>query len=49
MKKAIVDATKNSNPIDFEYVRQSISESVGRFLLAKTNKRPIVIPVVLGL
>ncbi len=49
VKKAIVDATKNSNPIDFEYVRQSISESVGRFLLAKTNKRPIVIPVVLGL
>ena len=49
VKKAIVDATKNSNPINFEYVKQNISESVGRFLLAKTNKRPIVIPVVLGL
>jgi len=49
VKKAIVDATKNSNPIDFEYVRNSITESVSRFLLAKTNKRPIVIPVVLGL
>jgi ribonuclease J len=49
VKKAIVDATKNSNPINFEYVKQNISEAVGRFLLAKTNKRPIVIPVVLGL
>ncbi len=49
VKKAIVDATRNSNPINFEYVRNNIAESVGRFLLQKTNKRPIVIPVVLGL
>jgi ribonuclease J len=49
VKKAIVDSTRNANPIDFEYVRKNISESVARFLLAKTNKRPIVIPVVLGL
>jgi len=49
VKKAIVDATKNTNPINFEYVKQNISEQVGRFLLQKTNKRPIVIPVVLGL
>jgi len=49
VKKSIVDATRNSNPINFEYVRNSIAESVGRFLLQKTNKRPIVIPVVLGL
>lgn len=49
VKKAIVDSTKNSNPINFEYVKQTITESVERFLLAKTNKRPIIIPVVLGL
>lgn len=49
VKKAIVDATKNTNPIDFEYVKKNISESVSRFLLQRTNKRPIVIPVVLGL
>lgn len=49
VKKAIQDSTKGMNPINFEFVRNSISESVGRFLLQKTNKRPIVIPVVLGL
>lgn len=49
VKKAISDATRNSNPIDFEYVKKNISEAVARFLLQKTNKRPIVIPVVLGL
>jgi ribonuclease J len=49
VKKAISDATRNSNPIDFEYVKKNISEQVARFLLQKTNKRPIVIPVVLGL
>ncbi len=48
-KKAISDATKGMNPINFEFVRQNITESVGRFLLQRTNKRPIVIPVVLGL
>jgi len=49
VKKAIVDTTKDTNPINFEYVKQNIAEQVERFLLQKTNKRPIVIPVVLGL
>jgi ribonuclease J len=49
VKKAIYDTTRNANPINFEYVKQSITEQVERFLLQKTNKRPIVIPVVLGL
>lgn len=48
VKKSIEDSTKNMKPINFEYVRQEITDSVARFLLAKTNKRPIVIPVVLG-
>ncbi len=49
IKKTINDTTKNANPIDFEYVKKNIAEQVARFLLQKTNKRPIVIPVVLGL
>ncbi|HCC05221.1 TPA: ribonuclease J [Patescibacteria group bacterium] len=49
VKKAIADTTKDTNPINFEYVKQNIAEQVERFLLQKTNKRPIVIPVVLGL
>jgi ribonuclease J len=49
VKKAISDSTRGTNPINFEYVRENITEAVERFLLQKTNKRPIVIPVVLGL
>lgn len=49
VRKAIVDSTENTNPVNFEYVRSSITEAVSRFLLQKTNKRPIVIPVVLGI
>jgi ribonuclease J len=49
VKKAIIDTTKDTNPINFEYVKQHVTEQVSKFLLQKTNKRPIVIPVVLGL
>lgn len=49
VKKAIEDSTKGMHPINFEYVKQSIADAVARFLLTKTNKRPIVIPVVLGI
>lgn len=49
VKKAVVDSARNANPINFEYMKQNIAEQVERFLLQKTNKRPIVIPVVLGL
>ncbi len=49
VKKAIEESTKGMHPVNFEFVRSSITESVARFLLQKTNKRPIVIPVVLGI
>jgi len=49
VKKAVADSVKDTNPINFDYVKQNIAEQVERFLLQKTNKRPIVIPVVLGL
>ena len=35
-------------PIDFDIIKKDISDNIGRFLLQKTDKRPIVIPVVLG-
>ena len=35
-------------PVNFEYVKNNVTDSVARFLFEKTNKRPIVIPVVLG-
>lgn len=48
IKKTIEDTTKNMQPVNFDYVKNNVTDAVARFLFEKTNKRPIVIPVVLG-
>jgi len=48
IKKTIEDSAKDMNPIDFDFVKSNVSEKVSRYLLQKTAKRPIVIPVILG-
>jgi ribonuclease J len=48
VKKSIEDAAKGQQPVNFDYVKNSVTDAVARFLFEKTNKRPIVIPVVLA-
>ncbi len=48
VKKTIEDTTHNMNPINFDYVKINVTDSVERFLFQKTAKRPIVIPVLIG-
>ena len=48
IKKTIEDTTRNMNPLDLDYTKSSLVDNVGRFLFQKTNKRPIVIPVLIG-
>jgi ribonuclease J len=48
IRKTVEDTTAGMNPINFDYVKENISEAVSRFLFQKTAKTPIVIPVVLG-
>ncbi len=48
VKKTVEDDAKGMKPIDFDIIKKDIVDNVGRFLLKKTDKRPIVIPVVLG-
>ncbi len=36
------------HPINFEFVKGKVTDDVARFLLQKTAKRPMVIPVLLG-
>ncbi len=48
VKKTIEDGTKNQQPVNFDFVKNNVTDAVARFLFEKTNKRPIVIPVVLG-
>jgi ribonuclease J len=48
IKKTVEDTTKGMNPINFDFVKSNLSDNVGRFLFQKTAKKPIVIPVILG-
>lgn len=49
IKKTIEDTTKNMHPVNFDMVKSEVSDTVAAFLFQKTNKRPVVIPVLLGL
>ncbi len=48
IRRSIEKTTIGMNPIDFDFVKSNVSEGVERFLFQKTAKRPIVIPVILG-
>ncbi len=49
IKKTIEDNTAGMHPINFEFVKSAVTDNLSRFLFQKTAKRPIVIPVVLGI
>lgn len=57
IKKSVEDAAQNLTrraengvgaPIDFDYVKAGLGETVSKFLYQKTEKRPLVIPVILS-
>jgi len=48
IKKTIEDNTAGQHPINFDFIKDALTDNIARFLFQKTNKRPIVIPVILG-
>jgi len=48
IKKSVEDATAKRNPIDLDYIKNSLGETISKYLYQKTAKRPLVIPVVLS-
>ncbi|MEK9185327.1 MAG: ribonuclease J, partial [Patescibacteria group bacterium] len=48
VKKTIEQSAMNMNPVNFDYIKGNVTDAVSRFLFQKTAKRPIVIPVILG-
>jgi len=48
IKKGVEDAIRNPNNQDFDSVKAFLGESISKFLYQKTAKRPLVIPVVIG-
>lgn len=49
IKKTIEDATRNMNPIDLDYVKNAVTDVMASFLFSRTNKAPMVIPVLIGM
>jgi len=49
IKKSIESTTVGMNPINFDYAKNAVSDDVSRFLFQRTAKKPIVIPVILGI
>lgn len=48
IKKTIEDTATGMNPVDLEIVKSTLIDTVERYLLQKTSKRPMVIPVLIG-
>ena len=48
IKKTVEDSTRNMNPVDLDYVKNQLSDTVSGFLFSRTNKAPMVIPVLIG-
>ena len=48
IKRSIESTITGTNPINFDHAKNAVIEDVSRFLFQRTAKKPIVIPVILG-
>lgn len=48
IKKTVEDSARGMNPVDLDYVKNNLSDVVSGFLFSRTNKAPMVIPVLIG-
>ncbi|MDO8604404.1 MAG: ribonuclease J [bacterium] len=48
-KKTTEELAKGMRPIDFDYLKDGVTDAVARLLFQETAKRPIVIPVILSI
>lgn len=49
VRKSVEQSMKNPRSTDLDMAREDLAENVSRFLLMKTQKRPIVIPVIVSI
>ena len=49
IKRTIEKQTEGMNPVDLEMVKDTVADTVSGFLLQKTQKNPMVIPVLIGI
>ncbi len=49
IKRTVEKETERMNPIDLEMVKDIVADTMSSFLLQKTQKNPMVIPVLIGI
>lgn len=49
VKQSVTKAASGKNPVDFDVIKKRVTDDLARYLVQNTGKRPIVIPVVLGI
>ncbi len=49
IKRTVEKETERMQPIDLDYVKEELTKTVSGFLMQKTNKTPMVIPVLIGI
>ena len=49
IKRTVEKHTEHMNPLDLDYVKDQITDTVTGFLMQKTSKTPMVIPVLIGI
>jgi len=49
VKERVATHMQNGRPTDWTHLRDSIREDLGRFFFEKTQRRPMVLPVIIEL
>lgn len=49
IKRTVEKHTEKMHPLDLDYVKDELSNTVSGFLMQRTNKTPMVIPVLIGI
>ncbi len=49
VKRTIEKHTQGMHPLDLDYVKDQVTDTLNGFLLQKTHKNPMVIPVLIGI
>ncbi|MEX0931114.1 MAG: ribonuclease J [Candidatus Paceibacterota bacterium] len=49
IKKTVESHTEKMHPLDLDYIKDELTNVVSSFLLQKTSKTPMVIPVLIGI
>lgn len=49
IKRTVEKSTENMHPVNLDFVKDQLTDTVTGFLLQKTNKTPMVIPVLIGI